>query len=79
MGVIKIGSKTCGPCMAASNKLKEMNIQYTDLDAHDDAVINQYNIKNIPTIIKTDSSGNEEFRLTGGDCLRRDKLKLLED
>ena len=78
MGVIKIGTKTCGPCMAASTKMHEMNIEYTDLDAYDDAVIEQYNVKNIPTIIKTDDDGNEIFRLSGGECLRRDKLEELK-
>lgn len=77
MAIIKIGSKTCGPCMMAEKKLNSMGVEYTSLDAYDDDVIEKYNIRNIPTIIKTDTNGDEIMRLVGGECLNNDILKGL--
>lgn len=54
-----------------------MNIEHVSLDAYTDN-IDEYNIRNIPTIIKTDDNGNELFRLIGGDCLNTEKLNTLK-
>ena len=78
MGVIKIGSKSCSPCILAGKKLNDLGVEYTELDAFEDEIVDAWNVRSIPTIIKTDSSGNEEFRLIGKDCLDNEKLSKLK-
>lgn len=78
MPIYKFSSKTCGPCMVATKKLNAANVQYTEIDAHENIdMCEQYNVKNIPTIIKTDDSGNEIMRLVGGECLNNDNISQL--
>lgn len=77
MAIIKIGSKTCGPCMVVESKLNKMGVEYTSLDAYEDDVIEKYNVRNIPTIIKTDEEDNVLLRLTGGECMKQENLDKL--
>ena len=59
----------CGPCKALAPTVQQLqseglNIQKVDVD-NDQALSAQYNVRNIPTLIKVDGSGNALGRLTG--------------
>lgn len=72
MGVIKFSSPTCGPCMVVETKLNKANIAHESIDVtQHPEVIEQYNIKTVPTVIRTDENGNEINRLVGGDCINK--------
>ena len=52
----------CGPCKVLGPKIQQLqseglNIQKVDVD-QDQALSAQYGVRNIPTIIKIDASGN---------------------
>tara|TARA_B110000438_G_scaffold301331_1_gene355948 strand:- start:481 stop:732 length:252 start_codon:yes stop_codon:yes gene_type:complete len=59
----------CGPCKVLGPKIQQLqseglNIQKVDVD-QDQALSAQYGVRNIPTIIKIDASGNASERLVG--------------
>ena len=59
----------CGPCKALGPTVQllqtqGLNIQKVDVD-QDQALSAQYGVRNIPTIIKVDASGNAGERLVG--------------
>lgn len=58
MKIIKFYSDTCGPCKVLDNNLKKAKIEYTAVDVNDDEnapLLEKYNIRNIPVLIKEDN------------------------
>ena len=63
----------CGPCKVLGPKIQQLqseglNIQKVDVD-QDQALSAQYGVRNIPTIIKIDASGNAGERLVGNQTV----------
>jgi thiol-disulfide isomerase/thioredoxin len=59
----------CGPCKALAPTVQQLqseglNIQKVDVD-NDQALSAQYGVRNVPTLIKIDASGNAGARLVG--------------
>lgn len=60
MKIIKFYSETCGPCKVLDKNLKEAKIDYISINVNDDEnsqLLEEYSIKNIPTLIIVDDSG----------------------
>ena len=60
MKLIKVYSKTCGPCKVLEKNLVESGIQYDSIDiASDegDEIVDKYNIRNVPTLLLVDDNG----------------------
>lgn len=60
MKLIKVYSKTCGPCKVLEKNLIESGIQYDSVDiASDegDEIVDKYNIRNVPTLLLVDDNG----------------------
>ena len=59
----------CGPCKALAPTIQQLqseglNIQKVDVD-NDQSLSAQYGVRNVPTLIKIDASGNAGARLVG--------------
>jgi len=59
----------CGPCKALAPTIQQLqseglNIQKVDVDK-DQSLSAQYGVRNVPTLIKIDASGNAGARLVG--------------
>ena len=59
----------CGPCKALAPTMDQlasqgMPVQKIDVD-QDNNMSAQYGVRNVPTLIKVDSNGNEVGRLVG--------------
>jgi thiol-disulfide isomerase/thioredoxin len=59
----------CGPCKALAPTIQQLqseglNIQKVDVD-DDQSLSAQYGVRNVPTLIKIDASGNAGARLVG--------------
>lgn len=68
MKIIKFYSETCGPCKVLDKNLKEAKINYISINVNDDEnsqLLEEYSIKNIPTLIIVDDSGKVVDRHTG--------------
>jgi glutaredoxin len=66
--ILKFYSDTCMPCKLLSNVLKEAQIEHQSIDVMDGKntqLIMDYNIRNIPVLIKVDYQGHEISRLNG--------------
>lgn len=66
--ILKFYSKTCMPCKLLTNVLKEANIEHQSIDIADERnedLVAQYNIRNVPVLIKVDYQGHEINRLGG--------------
>jgi thioredoxin-like negative regulator of GroEL len=75
MKILKFYSEYCGPCKVMDANLKKLNIDFVPVDINDednDALIEKYKIRNIPTIVK-EKDGIEIARFTG--VMSIDKLK----
>lgn len=66
--ILKFYSPSCMPCKLLTNVLKEEQIEHESIDITDDAnsvLVSKYNIRNVPTLVRVDSMGNEKARLLG--------------
>lgn len=73
--ILKFYSNSCGPCKVLDKNLKTAGIEFEAIDVHDDKnadLIDKYNIRNIPTLIKIEND-KEIKRNTG--ILNVEKLK----
>lgn len=54
MKIIKFYSNTCGPCKVLESNLNKAQIEHISIDVEVDSenLIDKYNIKGIPTLIK---------------------------
>lgn len=68
MRVLKIYSKTCGPCKVLESNLRVANIPHENIDIQSvegENIIDKYEIKTVPTLIIIDDEGNVVKRHNG--------------
>ena len=61
MKLIKIYSKTCGPCKVLEKNLKESGVKYDNIDItskEGETLVEQYNIRTVPTLLLIDDKGS---------------------
>lgn len=61
MKLIKIYSKTCGPCKVLEKNLKESRVKYDNVDItskEGETLVEQYNIRTVPTLLLIDDNGS---------------------
>lgn len=61
MKLIKVYSKTCGPCKALDRNLQRANVEYESVDIATDEgqeFIDKHNVHNIPTLLLLDDDNN---------------------
>lgn len=61
MKLIKIYSKTCGPCKVLEKNLKESGVKYDNVDItskEGETLVEQYNIRTVPTLLLIDDNGS---------------------
>lgn len=73
--ILKFYSPLCGPCKVLEKNLKDSKIEYVDINIFEDAchdglgttehLVEHYNIRAVPTLIKIDESGEELHRHVG--------------
>lgn len=73
--LLKFYSPLCGPCKVLEKNLKDSGIEYVDINIFEDAchdglgttehLVEHYNIRAVPTLIKIDDSGLELDRRVG--------------
>lgn len=68
MEILKFYADWCGPCKTLAKIIESNNIKVTNINVDSDGsedLIEKYNIKNLPTLVKIDTNGNEVDRLFG--------------
>ena len=68
MKVLKIYSKTCGPCKVLENNLQLAGIPHESIDIESiqgEDIIAKYEIRTVPTLILVDDDGKVIKRHTG--------------
>lgn len=71
MRLIKIGASWCGPCNLMDKRLKDFNAcdyKSYDVDDEDDetvAVIDKYNVRNVPVLVLEGDNGEELAKWVG--------------
>lgn len=66
--ILKFYSPSCMPCKLLTNVLKEEQVEHESIDITDERnedLVAQYNIRNVPMLIKVDCQGHELSRLGG--------------
>lgn len=67
--VFKFYSNTCGPCKVMTSQVDKLeNVEINNIDINDDnndALIEKYNIKSIPTVVVVSEDGNVEKSFRG--------------
>ena len=68
MKVLKIYSRTCGPCKVLESNLQLAGIPYERLDVHciqGEDIAFKYEVRAVPTLILVDDEGNVVKRHSG--------------
>ena len=71
MRLIKIGASWCGPCNLMDKRLKDFNAcdyKSYDVEYEDDetvAVIDKYNVRNVPVLVLEGDNGEELAKWVG--------------
>lgn len=68
MKVLKIYSRTCGPCRVLENNLQFAGIPHESIDIQSvqgENIVDKYGIKAVPTLILVDEEGEVIKRHTG--------------
>lgn len=68
MQVLKIYSRTCGPCKVLENNLQLANVPHESIDIESiqgEDIIAKYEIRTVPTLILVDEDGKVIKRHTG--------------
>ena len=71
MRLIKIGASWCGPCNLMDKRLKDFNAcDYKSYDVEDEddetvAVIDEYNVRNVPVLVLEGDNGEELAKWVG--------------
>ena len=71
MRLIKIGATWCAPCNVMDKRLKDFNAcDYKSYDVDDEdyetvAVINKYNVRNVPVLVLEGDNGEELAKWVG--------------
>ena len=56
----------CGPCKMLGPQMEKSGLPYTKINVDEDSTLSaKYGIRNVPTLLKTDSQGNEISRIVG--------------
>ena len=73
--ILKFYSPLCGPCKVLDKNLKDSNIEYVNVNIFEDAcyddlgttehLIEHYNIRSVPTLVKINETGEELGRHVG--------------
>ena len=64
----------CGPCKQLAPTMERRGLPFQKVNVDEDQTLSaKYGIRNVPTLVKVDSSGNEISRLVGNNPL--DKIK----
>ena len=61
MKILKIYSKTCGPCKVLENNLQLVGIPHESIDVQSiqgEDIVSKYEVKAVPTLILVDEEGN---------------------
>ena len=75
--LLKFSSKSCQPCKMLSQKLAELGVSYTEIDIDEHAsMVDSYNLRGVPTLVKVESFGNEVDRRIG---LPKDLAEFVSD
>ena len=75
MKVYKFYSQGCGPCKVVDKNLKEVGVKYTAINIMNESeyaspdgdynLLEQFNIRNVPTLVITDDEGNIKDKFVG--------------
>lgn len=68
MKVLKIYSRTCGPCKVLESNLQLAGIPHESIDVqsiHGEDIVSKYEIRTVPTLILVDDEGNVVKRHSG--------------
>jgi|TARA_B100001094_G_scaffold147584_1_gene142935 thioredoxin-like negative regulator of GroEL len=64
----------CGPCKMLGPVMDKSGLPFQKINVDNDSTLSaKYGIRNVPTLVKVDASGNEISRLVGNNPL--DKIK----
>jgi|TARA_Y100000389_G_C17040653_1_gene307974 thioredoxin-like negative regulator of GroEL len=64
----------CGPCKMLGPVMDKSGLPFQKINVDSDSTLSaKYGIRNVPTLVKVDASGNEISRLVGNNPL--DKIK----
>ena len=77
MKLIKIYSKTCGPCKVLEKNLVESGVEYDSVDVTSEEgedLIEAYGVRAVPTLLLVDDNGTLLNKHTG--ILNVDEIKL---
>ena len=77
MKLIKIYSKTCGPCRVLEKNLVESGVKYDSVDVASEEgedLIEVYGVRAVPTLLLVDDNGTLLNKHTG--ILNVDEIKL---
>ena len=63
MKILKFYADWCGPCKALSTLIEKENLEVTNINVdsvlqEDIDLVNKYDIRNLPTLLKVDEDGN---------------------
>ena len=62
----------CGPCKQLAPTMERSGLPYQKVDVDNDTELSaKYGIRNVPTLVKVDASGNEVSRLVGNSPLEK--------
>ena len=72
--IIYFSAPWCGPCKQLAPTMERSGLPFQKVNVDEDQTLSaKYGIRNVPTLVKVDSSGNEISRLVGNNPL--DKIK----
>ena len=77
MKLIKIYSKTCGPCKVLEKNLVESGVDYDSVDVASEEgedIVEKYGVRAVPTLLLVDDNGALLNKRTG--ILNVDEIKL---
>ena len=77
MKLIKIYSKTCGPCKVLEKNLVESRVDYDSVDVASEEgedIVEKYGVRAVPTLLLEDDNGTLLNKRTG--ILNVDEIKL---
>jgi len=64
----------CGPCKQLAPTMEKSSLPFQKVNVDEDQTLSaKYGIRNVPTLVKVDASGNEVSRLVGNNPL--DKIQ----
>jgi len=66
MKLLYFSAPWCGPCKVLGPTMASSGLPYQKVDVDNDTELStKYGIRNVPTLVKIDTSGNEISRIVG--------------